>query len=111
MKEELRGKMIDPEFKKEALGALEFKYKIVNDDFEEVEVDFRIERVSLQTYSKIGEGKTGDIILGNVLKNFISQPLEARKTDYFKMCTGALQEISDICKEFQESPLSFSFTD
>ena len=98
----------DVEFKKEGLGALEFKMYVTNKDFEKEDVSFRIERVSLQTYSRISEGKTGDKILKDVIKNFVALPVEARDIKYFEMATGALQDLSDVCKEFQETPLSFT---
>ena len=103
---ELKEKMKDTKFLKEGLGALEFKYMVTDDKFEEKEVEFRIERSSLQAYSRARSGKTGDILMANMIKNFIALPVEARDVEFFKMSSGALEEIVEICNNFQEFPLS-----
>lgn len=108
MKKEIRDKMVDVEFKREGLGALEFKYPIVNKEFEEKMVMFRIERTSLQTFTKINPDKGIENMLKQVLESFIALPVEARDLKYFEYSTGALTDISDICQEFQNTPLSFS---
>lgn len=109
--DEIKAKMKDVEFKKEGLGALEFKYNIVDKDFNEKEVEFRIERTSLQTYAKARQGKTGDKLFENMIKNFIALPREASEIKYFEMSTGALEEIVEICNDFQQFPLSFQRSD
>lgn len=95
------------EFKKEGLGALEFTMKVVDSEFEEKEVQFRIERVSPQTYLKIGGKEKLENMVPETIKNFIALPVEARDLDFFKFDTEALNVIGTIAGDFQNTPLAF----
>lgn len=95
------------EFKKDGLGALEFTMKVVDSEFEEKDVEFRIERVSPQTYLKIGGKEKLENMVPETIKNFIALPVEARNLDFFKFDTEALNIIGTIAGDFQNTPLAF----
>lgn len=105
-KEQL-GKIKDIEFKKEGMGALEFKLNVTDADWEDKEVMFRIERVSPQTYLRIAEKDGLTKSIPETFKNFIALPLEAKELDFFTYDNEALNIIGSIINGFQSSPLLF----
>lgn len=105
-KEQL-SKISNLEFKKEHLGALEFDLKVVDETWEEKDVHYRIERVSPQTYLKISSKEGMEDIVGELLKNFIAQPVEAKELDFYKYGTETIGILSNIISSFQETPLLF----
>lgn len=106
--EEQKQKISNIEFKKEALGALEFDLKVVDETWEEKPVHFRIERVSPQTYLKITSNDGMDKMMLDLINNFIAQPVEARKLDFYKYGSETIGIISNIITSFQETPLLFN---
>ncbi|SKA07769.1 hypothetical protein SAMN02745174_02466 [Cetobacterium ceti] len=108
IKEEIKEKIKNLEFKKEHLGAIEFSFSVTNSNFEKEDVEFRIERVTPQTFLKLTD-KTGNLqITEEALRSFISLPLEAKKLDFFKFDNEALGEIVDIATTFQQQPLLYA---
>lgn len=97
----------DIEFKTEGLGALEFKMNVTDASWETKEVEFRIERVTPQTFLKIADKKGLEGGISETLKNMVALPVEARETDFFTYDTEALGVLSKVCTEFQKTPLVF----
>lgn len=96
------------EFKKEGLGALEFDLKVSNADWEEKDVHFRIERVSPQTYLKIGGKEKLEQSIPETFKNFIALPVEAREIDFFSYDSEAIVILGQVIAKFQQTPLLFN---
>lgn len=107
LSKEQKEKISNMEFKKEALGALEFDLKVVDETWEEKPVHYRIERVSPQTYLKITSKEGIEDIMPELLKNFIAQPAEARSLDFYKYGSETMGILSNIISSFQETPLLF----
>lgn len=105
--EEIKEKIKNLDFKKEHLGAIEFTMPVTNKEFEEEDVEFRLERVTPQTYLRLADKKGNLQMSEDVLQNFVSLPLEAKKLDFFKMDNQALSEILEIATTFQQQPLLF----
>ncbi|MGL5779672.1 hypothetical protein [Cetobacterium sp.] len=100
-------KVKDMEFKREGMGALEFKLNVTDAEWEDREVLFRIERVSPQTYLRIAEKDGLTKSVPETLHNFISLPVEAKKIDFFTYDNEALNVVGSIISGFQSSPLLF----
>ncbi|MGL4628957.1 MAG: hypothetical protein ACRCUR_05670 [Cetobacterium sp.] len=100
-------KIKDMEFKREGMGALEFKLGVTDAEWEEKEVLFRIERVSPQTYLMIAEKDGLTKSIPQTLQNFVAMPMEAKKLDFFTYDNEALNIIGSIINGFQSSPLLF----
>lgn len=101
-------KISNIEFKKEGLGALELDLKISNADWEEKDVHFRIERVSPQTYLKIGGKEKLEQSIPETFKNFIALPVEAREIDFFSYDSEAIVILGQVIAKFQQTPLLFN---
>lgn len=101
-------KISNMEFKKEGLGALEFDLKVTNAEFEEKDVHFRIERVSPQTFLKIGGKEKLEQMVPETFKNFIALPVEARDIEFFSYDGDAMSILGQIASKFQQTPLLFS---
>ena len=89
-------------FKAEGLGVLEFNLMMTGKDFKTIEKPFRIERVSTDTAKK-DELTTAK----ELLTTFIAQPAEARDIEFFNMDQEALETITVIITEFQQTPFLF----
>ena len=100
-------KIKDMEFKREGMGALEFKLNVTDAEWEDREVLFRIERVSPQTYLMIAEKDGLTKSIPQTLQNFIALPVEAKKLDFFTYDNEALNIIGAVINGFQSSPLLF----
>ena len=100
-------KIKDMEFKREGMGALEFKLNVTDAEWEDREVLFRIERVSPQTYLMIAEKDGLTKSIPQTLQNFVAMPMEAKKLDFFTYDNEALNIIGAIINGFQSSPLLF----
>ena len=100
-------KVKDMEFKREGMGALEFKLNVTDAEWEDREVLFRIERVSPQTYLMIAEKDGLTKSIPQTLQNFIALPVEAKKLDFFTYDNDALNIIGAVINGFQTSPLLF----
>lgn len=100
-------KIKDMEFKREGMGALEFKLNVTDAEWEDREVLFRIERVSPQTYLMIAEKDGLTKSIPQTLQNFIALPIEAKKLDFFTYDNEALNIIGAVINGFQSSPLLF----
>lgn len=100
-------KIKDMEFKREGMGALEFKINVTDAEWEDREVLFRIERVSPQTYLMIAEKDGLTKSIPQTLQNFIALPGEAKKLDFFTYDNEALNIIGAVINGFQSSPLLF----
>lgn len=100
-------KIKDMEFKREGMGALEFKLNVTDAEWEDIEVLFRIERVSPQTYLMIAEKDGLTKSIPQTLQNFIALPIEAKKLDFFTYDNEALNIIGAVINGFQSSPLLF----
>lgn len=100
-------KVKDMEFKREGMGALEFKLNVTDAEWEDREVLFRIERVSPQTYLMIAEKDGLTKSIPQTLQNFIALPVEAKKLDFFTYDNEALNIIGAVINGFQSSPLLF----
>ena len=85
-------------FKAEGLGALDFKT---------IERPFRIERVSTDTFFKLSSEKDELAIGKKLLNTFIAHPTEARDIEFFNMDQEALETITVIITEFQQTPFLF----
>jgi hypothetical protein len=94
-------------FKAEGLGALEFNLMMTGKDFKTIERPFRIERVSTDTFFKLSSEKDELAIGKKILKTFIAQPAEARDIEFFNMDQEALETITVIITEFQQTPFLF----
>ena len=75
-------------FKAEGLGVLEFNLMMTGKDFKTIERPFRIERVSTDTFFKLSSA-------------------EARDIEFFNMDQEALETITVIITEFQQTPFLF----
>ena len=107
LKEDQLERISNIEFKPEGLGALEFTINMVDETWQEKPVDFRLERVSPQTFLKIA-GKEGiEKSFVETLSNFVALPVEARNIDFFKFDTGAMEIVGTISNDFQKTPLVF----
>ncbi|MEG2347393.1 MAG: hypothetical protein RSB50_06900 [Cetobacterium sp.] len=100
-------KVKDMEFKREGMGALEFKLNVTDAEWEDREILFRIERVSPQTYLMIAEKDGLTKSIPQTLQNFIALPVEAKKLDFFTYDNEALNIIGAVINGFQSSPLLF----
>ncbi|MHA4986983.1 hypothetical protein [Cetobacterium somerae] len=100
-------KIKEMEFKREGMGALEFKLNVTDAEWEDREVLFRIERVSPQTYLMIAEKDGLTKSIPQTLQNFVAMPMEAKKLDFFTYDNEALNIIGAIINGFQSSPLLF----
>ena len=94
-------------FKAEGLGALEFNLMMTGKDFKTIERPFRIERVSTDTFFKLSSEKDELAIGKKLLNTFIAQPAEARDIEFFNMDQEALETITIIITEFQQTPFLF----
>ena len=94
-------------FKAEGLGALEFNLMMTGKDFKTIERPFRIERVSTDTFFKLSSEKDELAIGKKLLNTFIAQPAEARDIEFFNMDQEALETITVIITEFQQTPFLF----
>ena len=94
-------------FKAEGLGALEFNLMMTGKDFKTIERPFRIERVSTDTFFKLSSEKDELAIGKKLLNTFIAQPMEARDIEFFNMGQEALETITVIITEFQQTPFLF----
>lgn len=107
LKDEQIEKIKNIEFKKEHLGALEFDLLVTDAEFEEKNVHFRIERVPVETFLKIGNMEDLSKIIPKTLSNFIALPLEAKKSDFFTYDGDALSILSNLISTFQLQPILF----
>jgi len=87
-------------FKAEGLGALEFNLMMTGKDFKTIERPFRIERVSTDTFFKLSSEKD-ELAIGKKLLN------KARDIEFFNMDQEALETITVIITEFQQTPFLF----
>ena len=94
-------------FKAEGLGVLEFNLMMTGKDFKTIERPFRIERVSTDTFFKLSSEKDELAIGKKLLNTFIAQPMEARDIEFFNMDQEALETITIIITEFQQTPFLF----
>ena len=94
-------------FKAEGLGTLEFNLMMTGKDFKTIERPFRIERVSTDTFFKLSSEKDELAIGKKLLNTFIAQPMEARDIEFFNMDQEALETITVIITEFQQTPFLF----
>ena len=88
-------------FKAEGLGVLEFNLMMTGKDFK------TIERVSTDTFFKLSSEKDELAIGKKLLNTFIAQPMEARDIEFFNMDQEALETITVIITEFQQTPFLF----
>lgn len=95
------------EFKKEHLGALELDLMVTDAEFEEKKVHFRLERVPVETFLKIGNMEDLSKIVPKTLSDFIALPLEAKKADFFTYDGDALTILSKLISTFQLQPILF----
>lgn len=107
LKDEQIKKISNIEFKKEHLGALEFDLNVTDAEFEEKEIHFRIERVPVETFLKLGNIEDLSKIVPKTLKDFVALPLEAKDADFFTNDLDSLDILSRLITEFQKRPISF----
>lgn len=107
LKEDQLERISNVVFKPEGLGALEFTLKVIDETWQEKEVDFRIERVSPQTFLKIAQNNTIEKSFVETINNFVALPVEARNIDFFQYDTGAMEILGTISNDFQKTPLVF----
>ena len=108
IREEIKEKIQNLDFKKEHLGAIEFEFQVTNKDFEAETIDFRIERVTPQTFLKLTDKKGNLQITEEALQSFIAFPPEAKKLSFFNMDNEALNQIIEIATTFQQQPLLYA---
>lgn len=101
-------KVSNIEFKKEHLGALEFDLIVTDAEFQAKTVKFRIERVPVETFLKLGNMDDLSKIVPKTLSDFIALPLEAKKADFFTYDLSALDVLSKLITEFQKRPIFFN---
>ena len=94
-------------FKPDGLGALEFELMMTGKDFKTMDRSFRVERVSTDTFFKLSSEKDELAIGKKLLNTFIAQPAEARDIEFFNMDQEALETITVIITEFQQTPFLF----
>lgn len=94
-------------FKTEGLGALEFDLKMLTKEFQHIDVPFRIERISTDSYLKIANMKDPMQSAEEILKKFIAYPVEARDIEFFNLDFSALENIVSWITDFQNTPLLF----
>ena len=94
-------------FKPDGLGALEFDLMMTGKDFKTMDRSFRVERVSTDTFFKLSSEKDELAIGKKLLNTFIAQPAEARDIEFFNMDQEALETITVIITEFQQTPFLF----
>lgn len=107
LKQKQAEKISNMEFKKEHLGALEFDLKVTDAEFEQKDVHFRIERVPVETFLKIGNLEDISKMVPKTLTSFIALPLEAKQPSFFAYDADALSILSTIISKFQSSPILF----
>lgn len=100
-------KISNIEFKKEHLGALEFDLIVTDAEFQGKPVKFRIERVPVETFLKLGNMDDLSKIVPKTLSDFIALPLEAKNADFFTYDIAALDIVSKLITEFQKRPIFF----